>query len=145
MPASPEQLHAAFSYCMDFARHMLEDSGESHPFGAKVDESGQVGAVGGLIEGEEHPKGQDVYALLMQRLRAELADGRSVAIAVAANVNIPDQYSPRHKDGLRVTLESAGYSRFIYVPYRLKRAGLFDSKRKVELTQPFSVELEPPA
>jgi hypothetical protein len=145
MPASPEQLHAAFSYCMDFARHMLEEYGEFHPFGAKVDETGQVGAVGGRIEGEEYPKGSDVYQLLLRSLRTELADRRSVAIAVAANVNIPDQYSPRHKDGLRVTLESAGYSRFIYVPYRLKRAGLFNSKRKVELTEPFSIELEPPA
>jgi hypothetical protein len=130
---------------MDFARVMLEDSGEFHPFGAKVGANGQVGAVGGLIEGEEHPRGQDVHELLMQNLRAELADGRAVAIAVAANVNIPDQYSPRHKDGLRVTLESTGYSRFIYVPYRLERAGLFNSKRKVKLAEPFSVELKPPA
>jgi hypothetical protein len=129
---------------MDFARTMLEDSGEFHPFGAKVDTAGQVVAVGGLIEGQEHPRGQEVYELLMGNLRSELADGRAIAIAVAVNVNIPDQYSPRHKDGLRVTLESTGYSRFIYVPYRLERAGLFNSKKKVELADPFSVELKPP-
>lgn len=87
---------------------MLEESGDFHPFGAKVDETGQVGAVGGLIEGEEYPEGQDLYEFLIRCLRAELADGRSVAIAVAANVNIPNQYSPRYKDGLRVTLESGG-------------------------------------
>lgn len=129
---------------MDFARTMLERHGEFHPFGAKVAASGQVVAVGGLIEGQEHPRGQEVYELLMENLRAEVADGRAVAIAVAANVNIPDEYSPRYKDGLRVTLEASDYSRFVYLPYRLERAGLFTSKRKVEMTEPFSVELKPP-
>jgi hypothetical protein len=95
VPASPGQLQSALSYCMDFARTMLEDSGEFHPFGAKVDTSGQLVAVGGLIEGQEHPRGQEVYELLMGNLRSELADGRAIAIAVAANVNIPDEYSPR--------------------------------------------------
>ncbi len=141
--ASPEQLHLALSYCTDFARTMLEDSGEFHPFGAKVDSAGRLIAAGGLIKGNDHPRGQDVYQLLMENLHLELADGRAIAIAVAANVNIPNEYSPRHKDGLRVTLDAKGYSRFVYVPYRLERAGLFNSKRKVELAEPFSVALEP--
>ena len=64
---------------MDFARTMLEESGEFHPFGAKVDATGQVVAVGGLIEGHEHPRGQDVYELLMGNLRSELADGSAIA------------------------------------------------------------------
>lgn len=145
MAASPEQLHAALSYCIDFGRIMLEDSGEFLPFGARVDSNGEVMAVGGQIEGQERPRAQELYEFLLKAQRSELESGRAIATAVAVNVNIPDEYAPSHKDGLRITLDAVGYSRFIYVPYRLAKAGLFKSKWKVELGEQFSVELKAPS
>jgi hypothetical protein len=144
MTASPEQLHAALTYCVDFAKTMLLDSGAFHPFGAFVDSAGKVVAVGAWT-GEEQPKGSDVHEMLVMNLRVRVLDGSARAIAVAADVNIPAQYNAPQKDGLRVTLEAHGYSRFIYVPYQIKRGGVFGAKKSVEFSEPFSVELEPPS
>jgi hypothetical protein len=142
--ATPEQLHQALLYCIDFARVMLEDSGEFYPFGAMINSAGQVEARGAWM-GEEHPNSVDVYTLLVDRLHGQLKAGRALAIAVAANVNIPEQYSAIYKDGLRVTLESRGYSRFIYVPYQLVRSGVFGRRKAAEFAEPFSVVLNPTA
>lgn len=119
---------------------MLEDSGGFHPFGAIVNVDGDVEARGGWT-GEEYPSGQDVYGLLIEALRKELLDGSALAIAVAVNVNIPEQYASVHRDGLRVTLEAQDYYRFIYLPYRLERRSLFRRRKTVAMSEPFAVEL----
>ena len=142
MPATPEQLHAALTYCMDFARKMLEDAGEFFPFASFINPSGQVEAVGAWL-GEEHPKVQDVYAFLSQSLQAKRKDGGAVGTALCVNVNIPKEYSPPLPDGLRVHLETAGYSRFVYVPYEVTKSGWLSRKTTVKFAQPFSVELDP--
>lgn len=38
MGVSAQQLHELLTYCIDFARTMLEDSGEFYPFGAKEED-----------------------------------------------------------------------------------------------------------
>lgn len=136
----PEKLHLALDYCTDFAMTMLEKYGEFHPFGAIVNEEGEV-EVRGVWAGDEHPRGQDVYALLIETLRKELIEGRAVIIAVAANVDIPAQYEAAYRDGLRVTLEARDYYRIVYVPYRLERGSFFRRKRTVALSEPFAIEL----
>ncbi len=141
MAATPEQLHLALAYCTDFAKTMLENSGEFHPFGAIVNVKGSVEARG-VWTGEEHPSGQDGYTILIEALRKELLEGRAIAIAVAANVNIPEQYAAAHRDGLRVTLEANDYCRFIYLPYRLERRSLFRWRKTVAMSEPFAVELK---
>ncbi len=65
MPATAEQLNDAYTYCVDFARTMLEDSGRFIPFGTKIDAAGKLVAVGGW-NGEEHPKSVEIYTLLIE-------------------------------------------------------------------------------
>lgn len=76
MAATPEQLHLALTYCSDFAKTMLEDSGGFHPFGAIVKVDGDVEARGGWT-GQEYPSGQDVYGLLIEALRSGAIRGGS--------------------------------------------------------------------
>ena len=99
-----------------------------------------VKAVGGY-DGNERPKSQDIYRLLFESFVAGASDGSVAAAALAANVGIPADYSPPAPDGLRVHLESADFSRFIYVPYRLKRQGIFKKGRKVEFFDPIPVQI----
>lgn len=140
MAASPEQLHSAFMYCLNFARHMLEDSASFLPFGAKLTGSGEVQAVGGW-NGEEHPAPAELYAMLASAFRNEAESGNIAGSALAVDVNIPPEYSPTFSDGIRVHLEGEGFSRYIYVPYSIKTVGPLRRKREIVLTEPFSVEV----
>lgn len=142
MTASPEQLHEMLMYCINFARTMLTNAGDFYPFGATLSFEGAVAAVGGY-NGEEKPKPQEIYQLLNDGFTVGAREGKFRGVALAANVNIPAQYSPASPDGLRVHLESHGYSRFMYVPYRLKREGLFKKKKSVEFDEPFAIEIAP--
>lgn len=119
----PHRLEELLKYCLGFAKTMIEQHGEFHPFGAQITSSGAFTAVGGYT-GEEHPKGAEVYHLLQDRMKARYSGGEIVAAAIAANVNIPPEYEPPFPDGIRVLLECRGYSRFIYLPYRTSPAGV---------------------
>lgn len=139
MTATPEQLEEIFQYCINFAEEMLNKSGEFHPFGAKLDQTKNVIAVGGWT-GEEHPNSQELFSFLLNTLRGELNDGTALGAAIAVNVNIPDQYHSSFPDGIRVSLETKDSSRLIYIPYKIIRTGLFKSKRTTEFAEPFAVE-----
>jgi hypothetical protein len=140
MADAAEESNLAFDYCTEFATTMLEKFGEFHPFGAIVNVKGEV-EVRAVWTGDEHPRGRDAYALLIETLRKELIEGTAVVIAVAANVDIPAQYEAAHRDGLRVTLEAHNYYRLIYVPYQLKRGSFFRRKKTVAFSEPFAIEL----
>lgn len=142
MAASPEQLTALVTYCTDFARTMLERAGDFYPFGASISPDGTLGGVGGY-NGQERPSPQEIYKLLAESLTASALAGNVSAAALAANVNIPAEYSPGSPDGLRVHLEADGFSRFIYVPYRITKQGLLRKKSVVEFGESFAVEIPP--
>jgi len=65
------------------------------------------------MTGTKNLKSQDIYRLLSDALTSDAGAGNVLAIALAANVNIPSAYKPPSRDGLRVQLETEGYSRFI--------------------------------
>jgi hypothetical protein len=142
MRATPEQLHEMLTYCMSFARTMLEDSGDFYPFGATLSPEGVVTAVGGY-NGEERPVSTEIYKLLGEALRDGAARREHAGVALAANVNVPPEYSAPSRDALRVHLETQGYSRFIYVPYTIAVQGLINKRRTVHFAEPFAVELTP--
>jgi hypothetical protein len=142
MGASPEQLHAMLQYCMNFARTMLEESGDFYPFGASLSRAGTVGAVAGY-NGEERPKPQELYQLLASAFANEARGGDLLGAALAANVNVPAKYSPKSPDGIRVHLESPGYARFVYIPYRRQKRGLLKRTTHVVFGEPISVGIVP--
>ncbi|MBC3881923.1 hypothetical protein H8K35_10455 [Undibacterium sp. LX40W] len=142
MAATPEQLHALLLHCIDFSRTMLEKSGEFYPFGGTLSTDGKVCAVGG-DNGEEHPKPQEIFLLLAEAFSSSAQKGEILGAALVADVNIPSHYAPNYPDGVRVQLESEGFSRFIYIPYKIKKSGILRMSRQVEMAEPFSVEIEP--
>lgn len=142
MKATPNQLKEAFDYCLDFAQTMLLNSGEFYPFGALTRPNGELAAVGGWT-GEERPASKELFQFLGKSLRLEIAEGSAIALAVAADVNVPAEYEAPYRDAIRILLETSGYSRFIYVPYELRRQGIVTKKMSIELAESFSVELQP--
>ena len=114
----PHKLEELLNYCTGFAKQMVEAHGAFHPFGAVLVPSGTVTAVGADI-GQEHPNGVDVFRFLQSAMRSQFQKREIVAAAIATDVNIPPQFKPTFPDGIRVLLECAGYSRYIYLPYRV--------------------------
>lgn len=130
------------SYCHDFARVMLESSGEFCPFGATLSPEGKVVAVGGHI-GEEKPAAGDLYKFFLSSFAESARKNEIAGAALAANVNIPEEFESPSRDGVRVHLEALGYSRFVYIPYRITRRGIFRKTIEAEFFEPFAVEIAP--
>lgn len=142
MSATPEQLHELLTYCVNFAKMMLDNSGEFYPFGAVLKRDGKVGAVGGF-DGHERPVPQNIYRLLEKGFIEGARDGSIIAAALATNVNIPPNYEAPLPDGIRVQLESSDFSRFIYLPYRITKQGFFKKTQKTEVLESFAVQISP--
>lgn len=130
----------------EFAKHMLGKAGEFYPFAETADTTGKR-ALQGAYDGQEHPGGKEIYALLQAALLSDVAQGKIAALALTANVDIPPQYKPEFPDGIRVHLEALGYSRFVYLPYRVSRRSvvhrLLRRAHPVAYGEPVSVEIPP--
>lgn len=142
MEPTPQQLHGMYTCCVDFAKQMLADAGDFYPFGATLSPEGQM-ARAGAHNGDDHPPPLQLYDILAGAFAEGGKSGKFSAVALAANVNIPAQYSPSSPDGIRVHLECAGNARFIYVPYTLEKTGFFKRKKKLVLGEPFAVAMVP--
>ena len=129
----PHKLEELLNYCVGFAKQMVESHGAFHPFGATIVAEGTLKAVGADV-GEEHPHGATVFQFLQGAMRAQFQKREIIAASIAVDVNIPAQYQPVYPDGIRVLLECAGYSRYIYLPYRA-------SGGRVEYGEFFSVNV----
>lgn len=141
MLVSPERLNELVTYCIDFARTMLEEAGDFYPFGATLTNDGKLAGVGGH-NGEERPNPKEIYTLLGGSFAVDAAAGKLSAAALAANVSIPTEYSPSSPDGLRVHLEAEGFSRFIYVP-RISKQGFLKKRTVAEFDKSSAVAIAP--
>jgi hypothetical protein len=140
--ATPEQLHELLTYCLSFGRQMLARSGTFYPFGAVLNAAGEVEARG-AYDGNEHPNPGEIYQLLEGAFMRDAHVGSITAFALAANVNVPPSYESPFPDAVRVKLEAPGYSRFVYLPYRLGKKSLFGRRSAPAVAEPFAVELAP--
>ncbi len=112
-----EELRQLLDYGMSSAKQMLSDHGEFYPFGAMVNREGMLEGVGGDL-GREYPSSQELYKFLEGHFRTLRKEKRIVACALVSNVNIPREIDCPLADGIRVHLETDGYCRYLYVPYR---------------------------
>jgi hypothetical protein len=116
--ASIDHLAALLRYCEEFAKQMLAEAGEFHPFGAFLDPKSQLQALGGHL-GTERPKGSDLYSFLQGAVSEMAVQERLIAYALAANVNVPSSLEAPFQEGIRVQVEAPQYSRLVYTPYRI--------------------------
>lgn len=146
LSVDPHRLEELLTYCIGFAKQMLHDSGAFHPFGAVLTHEENVTAVGGWM-GEENPKGAEVFVLLQSVMAAQFSEKKILAGAIAAGVTVPREYQSPFTDAMRVLLECAGYSRFMYLPYRITKPGIFARFMKAgyrcEFGELFSVDVPP--
>jgi hypothetical protein len=134
VPIDPEELSTLLSNAVQFGEQMIAEHGTFYPYGFTLDQSGEV-AMTGAWNGEEHPEPRAIYQLLQQAFTRDIASGKVKAIALAADVTIPKEYSPAYPDGIRVLVEARDFSRFIYVPYSRPATG------QASFAEMFSVEV----
>jgi len=115
MNAAP--LAALVQYCEAFAKRMISTAGAFLPFGAFVNAQGRIEALG-ADPGATPPSAHESYELLHGATRQLAAEGRLVACAIATDVDIPARYEPAASDGIRIQVETPGYARHVYTPYR---------------------------
>ncbi len=118
--APVESVVQLLQYCESFAKQMLATSGEFYPFGAFVDLEGRVEVMGAHL-GSEHPNPQELFSFLQGALAQMGKEEKLLAYGIAANVDIPKEYSPPFPDGIRVHVVAPDVChRYIYTPYRLR-------------------------
>lgn len=143
---NPELLTAMLAGTLRFAKLMLGKAGEFYPFGETADPAGTRSMRGGY-NGEEHPDPREIYLLLQDAFARNVAEGNVAAVALAANVDIPEQYEAPYRDAIRVHVEAQGYSRYIYLPYRIETRSLvrrlFRRPYAVSYAEVFSVDAPP--
>jgi hypothetical protein len=146
--APVESLAALLQFSESFAKRMVADAGEFHPFGATVNNVGKVEALAGHL-GNEFPEGHELYEFLQSAVNQLATEKKILAYALVANVNIPTELSSPLPDGIRVHVETLGYSRMIYTPYRslpLKAIRKFLAFMPVvEYKEPITVDVAPNA
>ena len=142
----PHRLEELLTYCIGFAQEMLTRCGEFFPFGAVIKQGGEFAAVGGDV-GKEHPPSQEVYQFLHGAFQRDFLEGKIEAAALAANVDIPAQFSPPYPDGIRILIECRGYARMFYVPYALKKPSLLGKilrrRGTLKIEEAISVDVPP--
>jgi hypothetical protein len=110
-------------FLVPFAQQMLKQRDEFYPFGAAVEQNGQLVAVG-VYEGTEHPNYTDVANMLLSAWASQAApEQRSFGICV--DVRFP--ISPNEKsDALKVMLRSrTDQPRDVIVPYHKELGGSY--------------------
>jgi hypothetical protein len=138
-----DALAALLQHCDAVWRRMLTDAGEFYPFAAYVSPDGRVQALAADL-GEKRTEATEVYQFLHGAIGQMAVEGRLIGYAIASNVTIPSQFKAPFTDGVRVHVETAGYSRDVYTPYRalpmpwLRR--FFLVFRTIEYAEPITVD-----
>jgi len=119
-----DEMDELLNACLPFARQMLEQHGEFHPFGATITSEGQLG-LEGADPGEEFPAGQDLVQFLVSALKTRAAQNAIKATAICANVTMKRPAGDR--DAVPVAIEHRDAQPIVvFMPYRKKRLRGYD-------------------
>jgi hypothetical protein len=114
-----------------FAKRMLSDHGEFHPFGAKMTEEGAIVHLGAL-QHDACPKAADLISALERGLREAARVGGIRAAGVAMNVTVTPPGVERATDAIDVRLDHQdNYAVEVFIPYVCREGA-------VHLGTPFS-------
>ena len=95
----------------------------------------------------EEENGEERYEALLQALKDEAKTEQITAVALLANVTIPDSFAPAVSSGIRIHIEEKYFAadnklsaRLLYVPYQLYKTK-DDEQVHIQLHDPIPVGL----
>ena len=127
---SEEQLALILQLSRDFAFQQLAEAGHFIPFATQARPDGETEYVRVADETTQEPL-QDIFKRLQEALIERVQQGEIIAAATVANVLVEGtgiEVEPGFEQALCVHVETAGFSRIVFVPYRVEAADEKDDK-----------------
>ena len=129
---------ALLNVLLPFAKQMLEEHGEFHPFGASMHADGQIEMIGAQQEGEEFPNAQDLIATLESSLYEEAEQGTIRASGICVDVRVVPPGSTEKTDAVQTSLEHREAKAVnMFLPYTK------DSSKRIHYGETFAFASNP--
>ena len=111
-------LDALLNFLLSFARQMVSKHGEFHPFGASMNDQGQISAFA-ADTGSEFPESTEVIELLEGSFRQLARKGEIRASGICLDVRISAPEATKMVDAIQAKLEHKnGEAANVILPYR---------------------------
>ena len=119
------EVEALMNDLLPFAKKMLADYGEFHPFGGFMKTDGSIVRVGAIDPSDDQPRGRDLWRIMAEDFRQRARNEGIRAIALVADVRLPPTNNQEMTDAVQVTLEHrSSYAANVFLPYRVNDAGV---------------------
>ncbi len=135
-----DHLYELVKHCHDLAAKSLGNLGDFQPFGLVLESTGAI-QVFCTPQASDHEGAADASEFLAGAFAALASQGAIVAVAIASNDYVPEEFDSPFPDALCIHLEAPGYSRRMYFPYTIDSFDEFPSQ--VMFFEPVSVRSEP--
>jgi len=137
-----EHLFVMLDDCIDYAKEVLISSKNLESFAMVLEPDNSVRSITISEQSSE-----ERYEALLEVLRDEAKSEKITAMALLANVTIPDNFSPAVSSGIRIHIEEKDFraenklsARLLYVPYQLYK-NKDDEQIHIKLHDPIPVGL----
>ena len=137
-----EHLFVMLDDCIDYAKEVLISSKNLESFAMVLEPDNSVRSITISEQSSE-----ERYEALLEVLRDEAKSEKITAMALLANVTIPDNFSPAVSSGIRIHIEEKDFraenklsARLLYVPYQLYKSK-DDEQIHIKLHDPIPVGL----
>lgn len=138
MDTSEKDVKKLMKVHVGFAEEMLEKHGEFFPFGAAMRPNKSIISVS-VSEDDEHPEAQTLIDGLNDAFRYGAALGQYDATALFFVGRVKLSGDADSSDAIVVQLDHRdSISTRVYLPYEMKRVGLFKRRRQLEFGQSMS-------
>lgn len=119
LKSTKQDVEALMNEWVVFAKRMLNEHGEFHPYGAAMRSDGEIISIAGDT-GEEMPPSQELIELLRNGFQQEAAKGEYKATGLFYDVRITLPSSTEKTDAIAVVLDHVDdYSVIVLHPYKI--------------------------
>jgi hypothetical protein len=124
MTTANRDVQALLDDLLPFAKQMLADYGEFHPYGGFMRPDGSIVHVGATDLATDTPRGEDLLRLLRDDVRRRAKRKEIRAIALISNMRVTHPGDQTATDAIRVRVEQIDtYSAHVFLPYRFAEEG----------------------
>jgi hypothetical protein len=119
------EVEALMNDLLPFAKKMLADYGEFHPFGGFMKADGSIVHVGAIDPSDDQPRGRDLWRILADDFRQRARHEGIRATALVADARLQRPNDQQMTDAVQVTLEhKSSYAAIVFLPYRVNDEGV---------------------